>query len=57
MLDLGANINSIDINGNFALKYALLNKNIPELEKLIERGADINLIDFKGRNLLHHAIN
>lgn len=57
MLDLGANINSIDINGNFALKYALLNKNIPELEKLIERCADINLIDFKGRNLLHHAIN
>ena len=57
MLDMGASINQMDNGGLFALKYALIRRQDSEITRLTERGADINLIDKKGRNLLHHAVN
>ncbi len=46
----------MDSKGLFALKYALIRRNKAEIELLIAKDADINRIDTKGRNLLHHAI-
>lgn len=57
MLDLGANVNQMDASGLFALKYALIRRQNPSIQKLLDLGANINQIDNKGRNLLHHAIN
>ena len=41
----------------FALKYALIRRENEEVQRLVKEGGNINLIDNKGRNLLHHAIN
>jgi len=35
----------------------LIRRNNEEISRLVGKGADINQIDTKGRNLLHHAIN
>jgi ankyrin repeat protein len=48
----------MDKSGLFALKYALIKRDDAAITHLVEKlGADINHIDHKGRNLLHHAIN
>jgi ankyrin repeat protein len=47
----------MDVKGMFAAKYALINRQDDEIKKLIGLGADINQVDIKGRNLLHHAVN
>ena len=47
----------MDVSGLFALKYALIRRESKEIEKLVGLGADINQVDTKGRNLLHHAVN
>jgi ankyrin repeat protein len=47
----------MDNSGLFALKYALIRRDDKGIEILLEKGANINQIDNKGRNLLHHAIN
>lgn len=47
----------MDTSGLFALKYALLRRDNPGITLLLEKGANINQIDNKGRNLLHHAVN
>jgi ankyrin repeat protein len=58
LLQLGANVNQIDSSGFFALKYAMVRRNDNEINKLVkEHKANINQIDGKGRNLLHHAVN
>jgi hypothetical protein len=57
MLDMGANVNQMDVSGLFALKYALIRRENNEIENLLDRGGNINQIDNKGRNLLHHAVN
>ena len=57
LLQSGANIMKMDNNGQFALKYALIRKENTEIQKLVSFKADINQIDTKGRNLLHHAVN
>lgn len=41
----------------FALKIALIRRKNDEIKRLCSVGADINLCDNKGRNLLHEAIN
>ena len=58
MLSLGANVNQMDASGLYALKYALIRRNNQAIEKLVkEYKGDINKVDNKGRNLLHHAVN
>ena len=58
ILDKGAKVNQIDASDLFALKYALIRRSGPEIEKLVKTyKADINILDSKGRNLLHHAVN
>ena len=47
----------MDTSGLFALKYALIRRQNASIQKLLDNGANINQIDNKGRNLLHHAIN
>jgi ankyrin repeat protein len=47
----------MDTSGLFALKYALIRRSNDEIQKLIDNGGNINQIDNKGRNLLHHAVN
>lgn len=47
----------MDLGGLFALKYALIRRQDDEINRLVSKGANINLIDNKGRNLLHHAVN
>lgn len=58
LLGLGANVNAMDASGLFALKYAVIRREGPEIASLVgQHGADINQVDGHGRNLLHHAIN
>jgi len=57
-LQLGANVNQMDVTGLFALKYALIRRDGKQIDMLVkEWKANINQIDTKGRNLLHHAVN
>lgn len=53
----GANVNQVSKAGIFALKIALVRRKNEEITRLCSVGADINLCDNKGRNLLHEAIN
>ena len=51
-------MNQMDSYGLYALKYAMIRRNADEIQKLVTvYKANINQIDGKGRNLLHHAIN
>ena len=53
----GANVNKVTKAGMFALKIALIRRKNDEIKRLCQVGADINLCDDKGRNVLHEAIN
>ncbi len=51
-------MNQMDTYGLYALKYAMIRRSSDEIYKLTTTfKANINQIDGKGRNLLHHAIN
>jgi ankyrin repeat protein len=41
----------------FAMKYALIRRHNAELQKLLDNYGNINQLDNRGRNLLHHAVN
>lgn len=43
--------------GIFPLKIALMRRDDAEIRRLVGFGANINLVDTHGRNLLHNAIN
>ena len=48
----------MDVTGLFGLKYVLIRREGEVILNLVKNhGANINLIDTKGRNLLHHAVN
>ena len=58
LLDLGANVNQMDASGLFALKYALIRREGDSIRELVQHyKADINWLDGKKRNCLHHAVN
>ncbi len=48
-------VNSVDENGNIALHYACLNKNIKFIEFLIGKGADVNKKGKNGNTPVHIA--
>lgn len=48
LLDLGANINAVDKEGNNCLHYAVISNNPSLLKKLLVRGADKTLKNHKG---------
>ena len=47
LLNLGINVNLKDKDGNTALHYAVKKGQIRIIKKLIQRGADVNIPDFK----------
>lgn len=57
LMKLKININQIDASGLFALKYALIRRDEAQISNLVKNKADINLVDKKMRNCLHHAVN
>jgi len=57
LLELGANPNAkIKSNGRNALMLALTNGTEELARKLIEKGADIKVLDDGGHNMLHYAV-
>ena len=57
MLDAGANINQLDADNTHALTIALMNKRYTFAKFLLERGANPNLADVRGRTPLYAAID
>ena len=57
LLDLGANINAVDKDGNNCLHYAVNSNNQNLLKKLLVRGADKNIRNKKNELPLDLAIN
>lgn len=48
----------MDSSGMYALKYAMIRRSDGEINKLAKQyKANVNQVDGKGRNLLHHAVN
>ena len=53
----GASINTRNKAFQFALKHAVNQNNMELVEQLLEKGADPNTVDEKGRSVLHYAVN
>ena len=56
LLDSGADINLVDIEGRTALMISSGKGYIPIVQLLLDSGADINLVDIEGRTALMYAI-
>ena len=52
LLNLGINVNSKDKEGNTALHYAVRMNQIRIIKKLIQRGADVNITNFRKKTPL-----
>jgi ankyrin repeat protein len=57
MLDAGADMNQLDADNTHALTIALMNKHYTFAKFLLERGANPNLADSRGRTPLYAAID
>ena len=57
MLDAGADINQLDADNTHALTIALMNKRYTFAKFLLERGANPNLADVRGRTPLYASID
>jgi ankyrin repeat protein len=57
MVDAGADINQLDADNTHALTVALMNKHYTFAKFLLERGANPNLADTRGRTPLYAAID
>lgn len=55
LIQLGADINAVDIYKCSALNYAVKKHNINNATLLLESGANCNIIDEEGRNVLFYA--
>ena len=57
MLDAGVDINQLDVDGANAVVVSLMNKHYAFAKFLLDRGADPNLADDKGRAALYAAVD
>lgn len=57
LLEVGAEVNAVDNDGNSALMIAASNGNKEMVELLLQSGADANAKDNKGQPALHKAIS
>ena len=57
MLDAGVDINQVDVDGTNALIFSIMNQRYSFAKFLLERGADPNLSDVKGRGALYAAVD
>ena len=57
MLDAGVDINQMDVDNTHALTVSLMNKQYTFAKFLLDRGANPNLADVKGRAALYAAID
>lgn len=57
MIEGGLDIDSVDVDNASPLIFALMNKHYTAAKFLIDRGADVNLADVKGRAALYAAID
>jgi ankyrin repeat protein/predicted DNA-binding WGR domain protein len=57
LLEHKAFVDAQDINGNYPLLKAVINKNLKLVELLIKWNANPNLVDENGRNSMHWAVN
>ena len=57
MLDAGVDINQVDADHTSALVVAILNKRYTYAKFLLDRGADPNIADVKGREALYAAVD
>lgn len=57
MLDAGVDINQVDVDNTSGLVVAILNKRYTYAKYLLERGADPNVADNRGRAALYAAID
>ena len=57
MLDAGVDINQVDVDGTSGLVISILNKRYSYAKFLLDRGADPNIADSRGRAALYAAID
>lgn len=57
LIDLGSDINAVDINGKSILTYAINSKNIKLIEFLIINGADCNKKDSEGKTAYNYSVD
>jgi ankyrin repeat protein len=55
VLSLSSHINTIDVNGNNILYYAIKNKNIILVKYLINIGINLNHVNYKNRDISYYA--
>jgi ankyrin repeat protein len=57
LIDLGADVNAVDINGKSVLTYAINSNNIKIIELLILNGADFNIKDLDRKTAYEYSRN
>lgn len=57
LIDLGSDINAVDINGKSVLTYAINSNNIKIIELLLSKGADCDKIDLDGKRPYDYSLN
>jgi ankyrin repeat protein len=55
LLDAGADINAVDEYRNIACHFAMWDNHFDALKLLVERGANLGVVDFSGRSLLSNV--
>ena len=57
LLESGANVNAADTSGGTALMNAASNGNVEVVKMLLERGTDMNMVNFMHKSALHLSMS